>query len=151
MYTVSWNTYLIGMSIAVLIYYVAVYLLFFRGTMRLPKGNATGGSFRERSKNTGTPGREPSRIDPKSQEHLQGHVYDLVHELQAYIMQAGQEGVGKEELVQSLYKITAKYPEIEGSLFQEGIRNLTAATVEDHCAYRLSADELAVLWRGEQA
>jgi len=162
MNTITWNTYLLVIVVSLVVYLVLVFL-YFSGIRRLLSNkkeaskspqpiSATTTVRVEKSKgveSAGNRGVSTYKEDVQN-KRIQSQVHDMVNEVTAYIKQAGQEDIEKEELKQALYSIAEKYPDIKGSAFQDGIRNLAATTVEDYCTYRLSADELAVLWGGEQ-
>jgi len=146
------------------IYYALAFLILFSGMKRLLKKNnsVTRQVLRQdiilRQKGRPEQAEEKApgthrQLDKEAirQERLKAQIHDMVDEFQAYIKEAAREGVLKVDLLNALSKIAWKYPDIKDSQFQDGIRNLIAATVEDHCAYRLSVDELAVLWTGDQA
>lgn len=75
------------------------------------------GLYGPQSQKTGS-GRagETSQLDAASAAPM----HSLVVELQAFISQAGKDGMEKDELHPSLKKLLQKYPSIKGSVFENG-------------------------------
>jgi hypothetical protein len=142
---ISWTSYLTVSFLLLLFYYSAVVLLYFRKdiALRLKKDRAS------------VPQPSPDSVLFAEPTQQQGNKLDaasaapmhsLVDEIQAYINQAGQQGVDKGEVTISIKKLLKKYPAIKGSIFQAGITNLIAVIAEDKCAIHFNADELRELW-----
>jgi len=157
MHAISWNMYWVATAATVGSYYLIIYWLFFRGRKgrRGSKKGATvsGLSTNARAglsdKETGSAERSGQPVGPEAM--LQTQVHDMVDELGAFLRQAGKEKIDKAGLIAGVQKIVKKYPLIKESGFREGIQNLVAVTVEEHCACRLSADELRRIWDGGEA
>lgn len=147
---VTWSAYLTTSVISLLIYYAGVLLLFFRKDINRssqfskPKAvKYSSGLYGPQShKADSKSDREATQLDAASAAPM----HSLVDELQAFISQAGKDGMEKEELHSSLKKLLDKYPSIKGSLFENGITNLIAVTAENNCDVHFSADELRGLW-----
>ena len=160
MCVITWSQYTIDALLIVFIYFLAAIVYLFWVKKKLSKQAADGGDGNARGEvrlyalDGTTVGSVPAAetSEEMSRNHrIQGQVHDMVDELQSYIVQAGEEEIGKPDLLTSLKIIILKYSDIKESMFREGIRNLIATTVEDYCVYRLSADELAGLWIDDQA
>lgn len=160
MCVITWSQYTIDSLVIIFLYFLAavVYLFWIKKT--LSKRSADGSVETPRDvvrlyafdgSMVGSVDAAKTTAEEVRTQRIQGQVHDMVDELQSYIVQAGEEGIEKTELLKSLKRISGKYLEIKESLFRDGIRNLVATTVEDYCAYRLSADELAELWIDDQA
>jgi len=141
MHTISWNGYLTGMFICCVLYYSAVYWFFLK-RRRTARPEDAGGRPDTGASAPSNP--DAKKLDPAAL--LQTEVHDMVDEIGAYIKQAGEEEKEKDDLVRGLRRIAAKYPAVRDSVFKEGMQNLVAATVEESCAYRLSAEELRLVW-----
>lgn len=144
--SISWTSYITVSFLLLLFYYSFVVLAFYRKDImnRLKAGKAPGSLaspdsvlFSESTEQKGD-----NKLDAASAAPM----HSLVDELQAYINQAGQQGIEKSELTSSVKELLQKYPGIKGSIFQPGITNLIAVLAEDKCAIHLSADELGGLW-----
>jgi hypothetical protein len=147
---ISWTAYLTTSALLLAIYYAGILFIFFRKDIslssRLPvlkKTKYSDGLYGPESKmaDTGSSD-EVTRLDAATAAPM----HSLVDELQAFISQAGKEGVEKEELHTSLKNLLRKYPTIKGSLFEEGITNLISVTAENNCDVHFSADDLRDLW-----
>jgi hypothetical protein len=159
MAAITWTGYLSGTLAVTVIYFagVTVYLIIgnrIRRTSMAGEGRKQAGSkvlfaLDDQAGSDSEGGTQSPEDDGSAGSRLQSQVHDMVDELQAYIKQAGLNDVGRDDLQASVKMIVEKYPEIKDSPFREGIKNLIAAAVEDHCAYRLSADELAEVWNGD--
>jgi len=154
---ISWNMYWVATAATVGSYYLIIYWLFFRGrkgsrgskkdiTLSGPRTNTRAGVA---DKAAGSGERSGQSVGPEAV--LQTQVHDMVDELGAFLRQAGKEKVEKAGLIAGVQKIAGKYPLIKESAFREGIQNLVAVTMEEHCACRLSAEEVRRIWDGGEA
>lgn len=143
---ISWTSYFTASFLLLLFYYSFVAFAFYRKdimsrlkTSKVPAQQTSPDSvlFAE-----GAEQRQDSKLDAASAAPM----HSLVDELQAYINQAGQQGIEKNELTVSIRQLLQKYPGIKDSIFQPGITNLIAVVAEDKCAIHFSADELRGLW-----
>lgn len=147
---ITWSAYLTTSVILLLVYYAGVLLIYFRKDVSLaPRLSASkdikysSGLYGAQSKKTGSRrADETSQLDAASAAPM----HSLVDELQAFISQAGKDGMEKDELHPSLKKLLQKYPSIKGSVFENGITNLIAVTAENNCDVHFSADDLRELW-----
>ncbi|TXI80268.1 MAG: hypothetical protein E6Q39_02790 [Crocinitomicaceae bacterium] len=147
---VTWSAYLTTSVISLLVYYAGVLLIFFRKDISLsPRSSSSkevkysNGLYGPQSKKKdGRNAGEKSQLDAASAAPM----HSLVDELQAFISQAGKDGMAKDDLHTSLKKLLQKYPSIKGSVFENGITNLISVTTENNCDAHFSADELRDLW-----
>lgn len=70
----------------------------------------------------------------------------LSDEIQAYLNEAGRGTVNKEDIIQSLRLLIAKYPSVKESAFREVVQNLIISECETTCSIHLSEEEINVLW-----
>lgn len=70
----------------------------------------------------------------------------LGDEIMAYLSEAGRDTLNKEDILQSLKSLVAKYPSIKDSAFRDVIQNLILTESETNCSIHLSEEELSALW-----
>lgn len=140
---ISWGSYLLICFLVALVYYGVLALQGFRRKM-----NGRAGTVWQPAASRSTRQDEPAGDEPFNAA-TGAPVHALVDELQAYIKQSGQEKVAAAQLYQGIQVILDKYPTMAGSVYQEGITNLIAVTVEQECAIHYSAEELSRLWKKE--
>ncbi|MBW7840868.1 MAG: hypothetical protein H3C36_14800 [Chitinophagaceae bacterium] len=144
---ISWSDYLLTAFLVLVFYYAAILLIYYRKDIKhklLPaktpvsKPPIDSVLFSSSSQEQGR-----DKLDAASAAPM----HSLVDELQAYVSQSGKEGIEKEDLTHGIKNLLLKYPDIQGSIFQEGITNLIAVIAENSCDVHFSAEELSDLWK----
>jgi hypothetical protein len=70
----------------------------------------------------------------------------LSDEIHAFMNEAGNNKLNKDEITASLKILIAKYSVFKDSSFQELIQNLIVTECETYCSIHLSEEELSALW-----
>lgn len=73
-------------------------------------------------------------------------VHDLVDELNALLLQLNAEKADKEQVDVSLQRLLQKYPTLNGSDYQASINHLIGVETENKCGLHFSAEEILNLW-----
>lgn len=148
---ITWSEFLMVVLVVLVCYYTVLILVFYKAEARRLLRGASPKSPR------GLPSPQADQLLFREEEVQQplnaasaAPMHSLVDELQAYVFQAGEQGITIDEVKSSLTRLLHKYPGIKGSKFQEGITNLIEVIVETHCGVRLRADELGALWTAGQ-
>ena len=82
----------------------------------------------------------------ESNEDYYPFVQTLSDEVQAFIIEAGNNSFDKEQLVPSIQLLLSKYPSVKSSPYSKDIRNLIKKECESNCSVYLSESELDGLW-----
>ena len=82
----------------------------------------------------------------ESNEDCFPFVQTLTDEVQAFIIEAGNNSFDKEQLVSSIQLLLSKYPSVKPSPHSKNIRNLIKKECESNCSVYLSESELDGLW-----
>ena len=82
----------------------------------------------------------------ESNEDCYPYVQTLSDEVQAFIIEAGNNSFDKEQLVPSIQLLLSKYPSVKSSPNNKDIRNLIKKECETNCSVYLSESELDGLW-----
>ena len=142
---ITWSAYLACCLAGLAIYYAYIKLRYFRKDASAQVKPVSPEPFIR----TGLPD-DRQTISNEGAEKLDAAsaapMHSLVDELQAFVSQAGREGIAKDDLAISVRQLLHKYPKIKGSIFQESISNLIAVITENNCGVHFSADELRGLW-----
>ncbi|MGN7824872.1 hypothetical protein HGH92_23625 [Chitinophaga varians] len=140
---ITWTTYLLWLGLLLVIYYGVVHLFF----------RVKGGSILKRKRRVEEKKaadsvlfKEPDGDGGDQNAATMAPVHSLVDELQAFVAQAGKEGMEKAELLTGIKMLLKKYPRTKGSIYQNGITNLVEVIAESQCGIHLSAGELSALW-----
>lgn len=147
---ISWNSYLTAVTILLAGYYLFIALRFFRSELlQIFSGkNLTGDkvSFTQQRKPELTSHQAHLQQAFEKQDIFQV-AQSLGDEILAYLIQAGKDKVHKEDVMQSLKSLIAKYPSIKDSAFREVIQNLVIKECETNCSIHLSEEDVSVLCR----
>ena len=106
---ISWNSYLTIVIVLLAVYYVFIGLLYYSSNI---VGLLSGKKFTQRD--TLTSVFEMDTLTEK--KNLFQTAHSLSDEIQAYLNEAGRNSLNKEDVVQSLKVMLAKYPVIKTSL-----------------------------------
>ncbi|HUN01270.1 MAG TPA: hypothetical protein PLS00_00330 [Niabella sp.] len=144
---ISWLDYLATAFLVLVFYYAAILLIYYRKDIKHKLLSAKGSVAKppiDRALFTSSLQEQRGDIVDAT---IEAPMHSLVDELQAYVSQSGKEGTEKEYLFAGIKKLLLKYPDIPGSIYQEGITNLIAVIAENNCAVHFSAEELSELWK----
>jgi len=144
--TISWQEYFTFLVTSIAIYYLVIYLLYFRNTGEV--------YFH---KNQSLFNSEPfskekalSLFDHESytEESLRSIVHACMDELNALFENYKASKAVKSEVLYGLHRILQKYPSLRNSEYKESISNVIAIECENICSIHLSAGELKDVWFG---
>lgn len=145
--TISWHQYFIFLGVSTILYYLVVYLLYFRNTLE------TGIHQRLDSFNSDSTKKEelPSLFDHPSnaEDNLEPTVYACMDELNAFFENNKKSKAVKSEVMFALHSLLQKYPALKNSDYRQSITNVIATQCENICSIHLSAEELKGVWFGE--
>ena len=136
---ISWNSYLTIVIVLLAVYYVFIGLLYYSSNI---VGLLSGKKFTQRDTLTSVVGMDTLT----EKKNLFQTAHSLSDEIQAYLNEAGRNSLNKEDVVQSLKVMLAKYPVIKDLPFRDVIQNLIRREAETYCSIHLSEEEINELW-----
>ena len=136
---ISWNSYLTIVIVLLAVYYVFIGLLYYSSNI---VGLLSGKKFTQRDTLTSVVGMDTLT----EKKNLFQTAHSLSDEIQAYLNEAGRNSLNKEDVVQSLKVMLAKYPVIKDLPFRDVIQNLIRTEAETYCFIHLSEEEINELW-----
>jgi hypothetical protein len=141
--TISWQSYWTSLALILAIYYLVVYLLYYRSDVKLLfKGAGEKDSFSFRND---TPEFQQPPTDTEEQI-----VYSCIDELNAFFEEAKRKRWIKAELMHSLQLILKKYPSLQSSKYKASINTVLTNQCEHICNIHLSAEEVKHVWLGSE-
>ena len=129
---ISWGGYWSVLSILVVIYYLYVFLVYYRNDIRNFQTIKKVGHFQHET----------------GDEGILHMVQSLIDEVTAYLYQAAQGAAIKQEIIFAMQQIIKKYPGIKFTPHENNINNLIQSECKDKCAIVLSAEEIKQVWIG---
>lgn len=148
---ISWSNYITIVIVLLAIYYLFIGFRYYRtDLLQLLSGREfTTDKVSFTSTKPDKPDQTQHQSDLqqafKSQDLFQV-AQSLGDEIMAYLNEAGRDTLNKEDIIQSLKSLIAKYPSIKDSPFCEVIQNLIVTECKTSCSIHLSAEELSALW-----
>ena len=133
--------YLTGSIIALLFFYIIIWLLYFR---KKPSGQIS--KSQQAALFVETDSQNNIAISSNTEADLSRNMHDFVDELNTLLLRSAKEGTIKQMLSTYINKLLEKYEGLKGSPFQPAIMNLIAVEAENKCNIHFDADELAALW-----
>lgn len=150
-FSLNWATYLIGCTVLLVLYFVVLWLRYFRH--RKPVAQVRNNRF-QRIDPTHQTSLFPETADspvlkdePATESNLSVIVTHFTQELNALVAQLGALKVSKPDLVVVLQQLITKYKILKGSEYREPIGHLIAMEVETHCSIKLSAEDQIKIWQ----
>jgi hypothetical protein len=141
--TISWQSYWTGLAISFAIYYLVVYLLYYRSDVKLLfKGVEEKDSFSFRNETS-----EFQQPLADTEEHI---VYSCIDELNAFFEQAKRKRWIKDELIYALQMIIKKYPSLNASQYKSSINVVLTNQCEHICNIHLNEEEVKHVWLGSE-
>ena len=128
---ISWQNYWTTLAVLMVVYYIIIYLLYFRNnfSFKLPK------VFK---------GIEAAN---KTEGEGEANVFDsCLNELATFFEEANGRKWIKEELLYALQRIYKKYISLKNSSYEETIQRLTILQCKDICAVHINAADLNQFW-----
>jgi len=149
---ISWNSYITIVIVLLAVYYLFIGFRYYRSDLlQLLSGKeftpADRVSFMatKRIKHDQTSHQANLKQAFEKQDAFQT-AQSLGDEILAYLNEAGRNALNKEDVVQSLKTLSAKYPSIKDSAFLDVIQNLIITESETNCSIHFSEEELSELW-----
>ena len=143
--TISWQEYFTFLLTTIAVYYLVVYLLYFKG--KNGRLQTVQGSF---SNEKPSKEQRATLFDQQlnTEENLQPIVHACMDELNAFFENQKRKKAIKSELMFGLHTILQKYPSLRNSDYRESLTNVIATQCEAICSIHLSAEELKDVWLG---
>jgi hypothetical protein len=154
--TISWQSYWIAIAAGTAVYYLFVYLFYFKGSVGIIslKDHSQGPNTPALSQ-TKEPEMQPSLFDRGYSDHRssieenEDHIIEAcMDELNAFFDNQRKSKAVKSELMYALYTILQKYPSLRNSDYKESLSNVISTQCENICSIHLSAEELKGVWLG---
>jgi hypothetical protein len=143
--TISWHQYFIFLAVSTILYYLVVYLLYFRTAsgVRIQKWGSFNNDLIKKEE-------LPSLFDHPSnvEDNLEDTVYACMDELNAFFENSKKSKAERSEVIVALHSLLQKYPSLKNSEFRQSITNVIATQCENICSIHLSAEELKGVWFG---
>jgi hypothetical protein len=131
---ISWQNYWTILAMLVAVYYIIIYLLYFRNKISLQHLKAF-----KRS--------EPENKATSIEGEGEANAFDsCLNELATFFEEANGRKWIKEELLYALQKVLKKYSSLKNSSYEETIQRLTILQCKDICAVHINAGDLNQLW-----
>jgi hypothetical protein len=152
---ISWSEYLAFILLSALIWYAYVFYTYFRydllQSLSGRKADSSNTVSLEAASNLQS---ELSPVNfqhyqPKSSETNHSQIIEsFIDETRAYLNEAGRGEISKENLLQSLSRITAKYSSLTQSEYKASLDQFIIQEVETNCAMPLDENEISRVWSG---
>lgn len=136
----SWESYWISLVICLAIYYLVIFLLYYRRDFRM--------SFLNKTTNLKQVA-DDSEFQAPVEDSEEGIVYACMDELNAFFEQAKKRKWNKNELIYALVQILKKYPSINSSEYKQSVFNVLLSQCEHICSVHINREELSGIWLGE--
>jgi hypothetical protein len=141
LHAISWKSYWLFIAVSTGIYYLFVYLNFFKRAIWSKGGLASILKEKKELSSFHTGMNATSTTDES--------IFDsCMDELNAFFDNQRKSKVVKPELVHGLYLILQKYPSLRHSDYWESLSTIIATQCEDICSIHLSVEELKGVWFG---
>lgn len=146
--TISWQSYWQCLAITTVLYYIVVYLVYFRRDVALFSSRKVSRDF------TGTKDSpfSETNIDsdsPEQQDRAEAYMaYACIDEVKALFEQLKSSKGVKSEILYALQKLLAKYAALKTSGYQKSIATVIISQCEHICAIRLNKEEVDHAWMG---
>ncbi|MFL5788122.1 MAG: hypothetical protein ACJ748_08715 [Flavisolibacter sp.] len=162
LHTISWQSYWITLALLSGIYYLVIYLLYFRNKLDISSNPKSNQEFYSANTNcdeqTLTEFRQKQRslfgeqlsseFSTPSENTVENLVYGCMDEINAFFEQAKKTKWLKNNLINSLRSILNKYPSLKDSEYKESISNVLVTECEHNCSVHLNAEDVIHVWLG---
>jgi len=164
---IDWPHYFETLAILVVLYWLVVAVIYFRREVK--------DFLRGKKRNSGHPmnidspfkesedAEQTSLFDDEREEQEEGNatsvredrfplLYSMADEIRDLILQAGESGMVRGELIGALQSLIGKeqYLSLNDAQYRVAINNLVAVEAEQQCGIHFDADELNQLWKTEK-
>jgi len=135
--SVSWQQYLVFISITAVIYYIYILLRYYRNEVI---------NFIKGIKNTPVPSKEKN--NDKTITTQDATLNELLGELKIFFQLASKRNYPKEELMMAVKLKLRDYGQFKNTPFEIAVNNFIATESDNQCSIHLSEDDWRVLWMG---
>ena len=148
---ISWFEYVTFISAAALIWYVAVFYIYYRHDLvQSLQTKKTDHSVGGKISNFNFQQKDIAGVDHKSFQtspDMSQIIQSFSDEVAAYLEEAGKNEVVKEDVLVSLNRITNKFTSLAGSEFKDSLDQFLKIQSETYCAMFLNEEDLNNVWR----
>lgn len=137
---ISWSSYITFMIIVSAVYYLVIGFQFYRSDVLKVISGTKPASVPVLSSH------QAGLKEAFENQDIFRLAQSLADEVQAYLKEAGRNKISKQDVVQSLKSLPARYPAIKDSSFKDMIQNLMITECETNCSIHLSEQELSEIW-----
>ncbi|MGN6402706.1 MAG: hypothetical protein ACTHMD_19770 [Flavisolibacter sp.] len=146
--TISWQSYWQGLAITTAVYYIVVYLVYFRRDVALFLSRKVRGDTIVTKDSPSDENNIDSDL-PEEQDRAEAYMaYACIDEVKALFEQLKSSKGVKSEILYALQKLLAKYPALKTSAYQKSIATVIISQCEHICAIRLNKEEVGHAWMG---
>lgn len=149
---ISWNNYIISVIVLLVIYYLFIGFRYYRSDL-LELLSGTKSTQTDRVSFIDLQTIRPEQTQHQANLKQAFEKQDLFQvtqsvgdEIMAYLNEAGRDTLNKEDIIQSMKSLIAKYPSVKDSAFRDAIQNLIIKECETNCSIHLSEEEISALW-----
>ena len=135
--SVSWQQYIVFISITAVIYYIYILLRYYRNEVI---------NFIKGIKNTPVPSKEKN--NDKTITAPDATLNELLGELKILFQLASKRNYPKEELMMALQLKLKEYGQFKNSSFEIAVNNFIANESDNQCSIRLGKEDQRVVWMG---
>jgi hypothetical protein len=135
--SVSWQQYIVFISITAVIYYIYILLRYYRNEVI---------NFIKGIKNTPAPSKEKN--NGKTITTPDETLNELLGELKILFQLASRRNYPKEELMMALQLKLKEYGQFKNSPFEIAVNNFIANESDNQCSIHLGKEDQRVVWMG---
>jgi len=135
--SVSWQQYIVFISITAVIYYIYILLRYYRNEVI---------NFIKGIKNTPVPSKEKN--NGKTITTPDETLNELLGELKILFQLASRRNYPKEELMMALQLKLKEYGQFKNSSFEIAVNNFIANESDNQCSIHLGKEDQRVVWIG---
>jgi hypothetical protein len=144
---ISWQSYWTSIALIAAVYYLAVFLIYFKASFKAFL------SLKNWSVNRETEGfTSPVQSDdsfPEEKDRAEEFiVYACIDEIKALYEQLKRSKGVKQEILYALQQVLNKYPTLKNSPYKRTINHVIVSQSEHICSIRLSAEDVDHVWIG---
>ena len=130
--SVSWGDYAVYVTVALIIYYIWVFFIFYaRNVYRLLNTKKQVSSIQIKDQN--------------QSDEIFSIIYQLQDEIRTAIGEAAGKKYAKPEIIYSLQSVLKKYS-LKSTPFQFAVNNFIERQCENNCSIHLNEEDLKQLW-----
>jgi len=152
---ISWTDYVEVVLFMLAVYYGVVLIKYYRKDFiffllkkhKAPIAAFATATLKEQKPKANNVGYNATTYAQDSSDQFGLLVQSLVDELKAFLSEAGENGLLKEQMWHSLKLLLGKYSSLEGSPFKESIQHFIIDECQRICSVHFSEIEIEGLWK----